>query len=205
MADGLSAERAAPRTLKEQGTLRLERCVATLETTARNMAGLLAGGSPELEATMRDMGVVPRAVCPPAPRAGPDWSSPRPRLGHQLNRPVGCCPANMRSVPAGAQINWRRGLAAAAASHAFQERGQGPITVALDEPRHREHHGARAAMHLEAALRPVRKAMIEAQRRRVHPATLSREHKKNKDAARLPVGCSDHQGRIRLRPVAPRS
>jgi len=55
VADRQSTEQAAERAQKEQRTLRLERCVATFEVTARDMAGLLAAGSTELEATARGM------------------------------------------------------------------------------------------------------------------------------------------------------
>jgi methyl-accepting chemotaxis protein len=54
-ADRLAAEQAAERTLKEQRSIRLEQLVSTFEMTARNMAGLLAAGSTELEATARAM------------------------------------------------------------------------------------------------------------------------------------------------------
>ena len=55
VADRLAAEQAAERATKEQRTIRLEKCVTTFETTARNMVGLLAAGSTELEATARGM------------------------------------------------------------------------------------------------------------------------------------------------------
>jgi methyl-accepting chemotaxis protein len=54
-ADRQAAEQVAERTLKEQRSTRLEQLVSTFETTARNMAGLLAAGSTELEATARAM------------------------------------------------------------------------------------------------------------------------------------------------------
>jgi methyl-accepting chemotaxis protein len=54
-ADRQAAEQAAERTLKEQRSTRLEQVVSTFEMTARNMVGLLAAGSTELEATARAM------------------------------------------------------------------------------------------------------------------------------------------------------
>jgi methyl-accepting chemotaxis protein len=55
LAERQNTEQAAERALKEQRTVRLEKCITTFETTARNMVGLLAAGSTELEATARGM------------------------------------------------------------------------------------------------------------------------------------------------------
>jgi methyl-accepting chemotaxis protein len=55
VADRQAAEQAAEQATKLQRSVRLEKCVATFETTARNMVGLLAAGSTELEATARGM------------------------------------------------------------------------------------------------------------------------------------------------------
>lgn len=54
-ADRQSADQASERALKEQRSARLEHAVGTFEKTARNMVGLLASGSTELEATARAM------------------------------------------------------------------------------------------------------------------------------------------------------
>jgi methyl-accepting chemotaxis protein len=54
-ADQQKTEQAAEHVTKEQRAVRLEKCVSTFETTARNMVGLLAAGSTELEATARGM------------------------------------------------------------------------------------------------------------------------------------------------------
>jgi methyl-accepting chemotaxis protein len=54
-ADRLSGEQAAERASKEQRAARLGKSVASFELTARDMVGLLAAGSTELEATARAM------------------------------------------------------------------------------------------------------------------------------------------------------
>jgi methyl-accepting chemotaxis protein len=54
-ADRQAVEQASERALKEQRAVRLETTVAAFEVTARDMVGLLASGSTELEATARAM------------------------------------------------------------------------------------------------------------------------------------------------------
>ncbi len=54
-ADRQAAGQAAENALKEQRTIRLERAVATFETTANDMVAALAAGSTELEATAQAM------------------------------------------------------------------------------------------------------------------------------------------------------
>nr|WP_321984690.1 methyl-accepting chemotaxis protein [uncultured Lichenicoccus sp.] len=53
--DALAAEQDADRALKEQRTLRLEGLIHGFEEQARQMVGLLASGSTELEATAKSM------------------------------------------------------------------------------------------------------------------------------------------------------
>jgi methyl-accepting chemotaxis protein len=54
-ADRLAAEQAAERTLQQQRSARLEQAVAKFEAVAREMVGLLAAGSTELEVTAQTM------------------------------------------------------------------------------------------------------------------------------------------------------
>src|SRR6185312_12575416 len=79
------------------------------------------------------------------------------RHGRELNGPVGRSAAEALPMPS-AEIDWRRALAAAAAAQGRQHRREAAVTALREQQTDRVEDDALAAMQLQRAAGPVRKA-----------------------------------------------
>ena len=85
----------------------------------------------------------------------------------------------------GAEVNRGRGLPALLAAQLGQHCGKRPIAIVPDQHAHREHRLTATAIQFQAAVRPVRETLAEAEGRRMHRIRLCHERIGNNKLNRL--------------------